>query len=274
MSSPWHRMRRSLVAIVSATLIGGITAKTSRPYLNYEHGRHPLASVRRWAVLPEASARHTSSIASPSSSSTSPACTGLSCRVSRYPQTRLYSYADTRPSSSGARSNGRRLPLVGNGEDRSAEAGGRGLASTWPKAMMALRAGRPSLRPSVPWELAPRRRGGLHRILDGASSQLGTVPPVGQSHMLTFASRLEVSSVKSMAIALAVALTLGAGAVGCGEKNPGETSDSGKTGPYMTKFRIGRAVAPDRTVAVETDSFGQGDPIFISFEVKNVPPKS
>jgi len=77
-----------------------------------------------------------------------------------------------------------------------------------------------------------------------------------------------------MAIALAVALTLGAGAVGCGEKNPGETSDSGKTGPYMTKFRIGRAVAPDRTVAVETDSFGQGDPIYISFEVKNVPPKS
>jgi hypothetical protein len=75
-------------------------------------------------------------------------------------------------------------------------------------------------------------------------------------------------------LAITLILALGATAVGCGEKTTGEGPLSKATGPYMTKFRIGRAVASDRTVTVETGSFGQGDPIYISFEVKNVPPKS
>lgn len=77
---------------------------------------------------------------------------------------------------------------------------------------------------------------------------------------------------KQMAIALTLAL--GATVWGCGEKTTGRASEPVRTGPYMTKFRIGRAVAPDHTVTIETDSFGQGDPIYISFEVKNVPSKS
>ncbi len=76
-------------------------------------------------------------------------------------------------------------------------------------------------------------------------------------------------------MAIALTLALGAGAVGCGEKTTGGGApESVRTGIYMTKFRIGHTVAPDRTVTVETDSFGQGDPIYVSFEVKNVPAKS
>ena len=75
-------------------------------------------------------------------------------------------------------------------------------------------------------------------------------------------------------MAIILMLAVGASALGCGEKKTGEESRSTPSGPYMTKFRIGRAVASDRRVTVETDSFRQGDPIYISFEVKNVPPKS
>jgi hypothetical protein len=90
--------------------------------------------------------------------------------------------------------------------------------------------------------------------------------------MILSASRSEVTPVRPLAITLILAL--GASAVGCGEKTTGGASPSEATGASVTRFRIGRAVASDGTVTVETDSFGQGDPIYISFGVKNVPPKS
>ena len=62
--------------------------------------------------------------------------------------------------------------------------------------------------------------------------------------------------------------------MGCGEKTTGGASPTEASGPVMTKFRIGRVVGSDRTVTLETDSFSQGDPIYISFEVKNVPSTS
>jgi hypothetical protein len=77
--------------------------------------------------------------------------------------------------------------------------------------------------------------------------------------------------VKPMAFPLILAV--GASAVGCG----GEKKTEGRPEPagiYLTKFRIGRAIAPDRTVTIETDSFGPGDPIYISFEVRKAPRKS
>jgi hypothetical protein len=78
--------------------------------------------------------------------------------------------------------------------------------------------------------------------------------------------------VKPMAIAFVLAV--GASALGCGEKTTGGASDSGASGPYLAKFKIGQAAASDGIVTLETDSFHQGDSIFISFEIKNLPPKS
>jgi hypothetical protein len=75
-------------------------------------------------------------------------------------------------------------------------------------------------------------------------------------------------------LAITLILALGASAVGCGEKTTGGASPSKGSGPVMTRFRIGRAVASDKTVTVETDFFGQGEPIYISYDVENVPPKS
>jgi hypothetical protein len=75
-------------------------------------------------------------------------------------------------------------------------------------------------------------------------------------------------------MALPLILAVGASAVGCGG---GEKKVEGRPEPagiYLTKFRIGRALAPDRTVTIETDSFGSGDRICISFEVRKAPPKS
>ncbi len=74
--------------------------------------------------------------------------------------------------------------------------------------------------------------------------------------------------------AITLILVVGAGAVGCGGKKTETEGRPEPAGPYVTKFRIGRAVAPDRKVTIETDSFAQGDPIHISFEVKKAPPKS
>lgn len=75
---------------------------------------------------------------------------------------------------------------------------------------------------------------------------------------------------KRMAITLIVAL--GASAVGCGEKQTDGRPEP--AGPHVTKFRIGRAVAPNGTVTIEGDSFALGEPVYMSFEVKKVPPKS
>lgn len=77
---------------------------------------------------------------------------------------------------------------------------------------------------------------------------------------------------KRMTIALILAV--GASALGCGEKTTGGGSDSGASGPHVAKFKIGHAAPSDGVVTVETDTFRQGDPISISFEVKNLPPKS
>lgn len=74
-------------------------------------------------------------------------------------------------------------------------------------------------------------------------------------------------------LAIALVLVLGASALGCGEKSTGGASESGASGPHVTKFRIGRGATSDGIVTVETDSFHQGDPIYVSFEVKNVPSK-
>jgi hypothetical protein len=80
--------------------------------------------------------------------------------------------------------------------------------------------------------------------------------------------------VRPMTITLMVILASGA-SLGCGEKRAGGGAvEPAGSGPLMTRFRIGRAVSRDQTVTIETDSFGQGDPIYVSFEVKNVPPKS
>lgn len=76
-------------------------------------------------------------------------------------------------------------------------------------------------------------------------------------------------------LAIILLFAAGASAVGCGGETTGGASKSGEpSGPFMTKFRIGRSVASDRTVAVETSFFGQGDSVYISFAVKNVPAKS
>jgi hypothetical protein len=75
-------------------------------------------------------------------------------------------------------------------------------------------------------------------------------------------------------IAKALLLVVVASALGCGEKTTGGASDSGPPGPHVAKFKIGAVVASGGIVTIETDSFRQGDPISISFEVKNPPPKS
>ncbi len=74
-------------------------------------------------------------------------------------------------------------------------------------------------------------------------------------------------------MAFTLILAVGAGAVGCGGKKTQSEGRPEPAGTYLTKFRIGRSVAPDRSVTIETDSFGQGDPVYISFEVKKAPPK-
>jgi len=77
--------------------------------------------------------------------------------------------------------------------------------------------------------------------------------------------------VKPMAVT--VILAIGVGAVGCGEKKTEEGRPE-PAGPYLTKFRVGHALGPDRKVTIESDSFGQGDTIYFSFEVRKAPPKS
>jgi len=78
--------------------------------------------------------------------------------------------------------------------------------------------------------------------------------------------------VKPMAMTLILAV--GASFLGCGEKTTGGASDSGPSGPHVAKFKIGPVVASGGIVTIETDSFRRGDPISISFEVRNPPPKS
>jgi len=84
-------------------------------------------------------------------------------------------------------------------------------------------------------------------------------------------------------VAFLLVLAVGASAWGCGEKKTGGTSGSGASqasgapegsGPRVMKFRIGRSAASDGIVTIETDSFGQGDPVYVSFEIKNLPAKS
>jgi hypothetical protein len=79
------------------------------------------------------------------------------------------------------------------------------------------------------------------------------------------------NSAKAMAAALA--LLVGASASSCARKETGAGTHE-PAGPYVTKFRIGHAVASDATVTIEGDSFAPGDPIYVSFEVRKVPPKS
>src|SRR5437870_1196584 len=62
--------------------------------------------------------------------------------------------------------------------------------------------------------------------------------------------------------------------MGCGEKKTGRAPEPERSDPAIGKFRIGRPGASGQPIAIETDYFGQGDPISVSFEVKNVPPKS
>ncbi len=74
-------------------------------------------------------------------------------------------------------------------------------------------------------------------------------------------------------MAFTLILAVGACAAGCGEKKTEEGRPE-PAGPYVAKFRIGRAVGSDRKVTLETDSFAQGDPVYLSFEVKKSPPNS
>jgi hypothetical protein len=73
-------------------------------------------------------------------------------------------------------------------------------------------------------------------------------------------------------MAILLVLAAGASAVGCAEKETGGAREP--AGPYVTKFRMGHAIASDGTVTVEGDSFAPGDSIYMSFEVRKVPPKS
>jgi hypothetical protein len=73
-------------------------------------------------------------------------------------------------------------------------------------------------------------------------------------------------------MAITLTLAIGASAFGCAEKETGGAHEP--AGPYVTKFRMGHAIASNGTVTVEGDSFAPGDPIYMSFEVKKVPPKS
>src|ERR1700693_1208181 len=75
-------------------------------------------------------------------------------------------------------------------------------------------------------------------------------------------------------MAMTLIFAVGASFLSCGEKTTGEAADSGPSGPHVAKFKIGAVVASGGIVTIETDSFRQGDPISISFEVKNPPPKS
>ena len=73
-------------------------------------------------------------------------------------------------------------------------------------------------------------------------------------------------------MAFALFLAYGANALGCAEKETGGAHEP--AGPYVTKFRMGHVIAPDGTVTVEGDSFAPGDRVYMSFEVKKVPPNS
>lgn len=73
-------------------------------------------------------------------------------------------------------------------------------------------------------------------------------------------------------MATALILAIGAVALGCSERETGGGPEP--AGPYVTKFRIGHAIDSNGTVTVEGDSFAPVDPVYLSFEVKKVPPKS
>lgn len=75
--------------------------------------------------------------------------------------------------------------------------------------------------------------------------------------------------------ALALFLAVSTMILGCtkeGADSSGESTE-GK-GPLVTKFRMGPLAGGDGTVTREGDSFQHGEPIHISFEVKNVPKAS
>ncbi|HEY6066722.1 MAG TPA: hypothetical protein VIY96_11225 [Thermoanaerobaculia bacterium] len=77
-----------------------------------------------------------------------------------------------------------------------------------------------------------------------------------------------------------VLLLLLASSLACGGKEtPGAAGGKPAppprpTGPGLMEFRIGRGVAGGGKVTAETDSFRQGEPIIVSFEVANLPPNS
>jgi len=88
-------------------------------------------------------------------------------------------------------------------------------------------------------------------------------------------------------IMLGAALVVSLVTAGCGRKNeqpaaPGPekakaaaeapTSAEGPKGPYIAAFRIGYGQAPTGVVAGEGSVFGQGETIFVSFDVPNAPP--
>lgn len=81
--------------------------------------------------------------------------------------------------------------------------------------------------------------------------------------------------------ALPLALAFAAALTGCGGKeSAAPTADGDASSPprasstemYEDKFRIGKAAGSDGTVSTEGDKFVPGDPIFVSFVVRN-PPK-
>ncbi len=77
------------------------------------------------------------------------------------------------------------------------------------------------------------------------------------------------------AFAFSLALMCGAcGGKGSGRSASGEASSqprSKSTETYEDRFRIGKATSADGTATSETDKFAAGEPIYISFVIRNAP---
>lgn len=83
---------------------------------------------------------------------------------------------------------------------------------------------------------------------------------------------------QTIRIALALSLALMCGA--CRDKGSGSSASGDGTSPprlrttetHEDRFQIGKTAAADGTVKLDTNKFTAGDPIYISFVIRNAPP--
>lgn len=77
--------------------------------------------------------------------------------------------------------------------------------------------------------------------------------------------------IKPVRTGLALSLLLVYGACGGKDSSGGASFRSNNTDTYEDRFQIGKAAAADGKITIETDKFTEGDPIYISFVVRNAP---